>query len=128
MKKIISLFLSMLLLAASVTCLAAENTSDSLPAEAQTALTEAAQYAYLDLDSATPSMQEKILEARNTIIFSKDWVADGYEAYVGDVTTGEILEVLPTFSSLFPGWDLPVDETLVAARVESPSLHTLASP
>lgn len=77
MKKIISLFLSMLLLAASVTCLAAENTSDSLPAEAQTALTEAAQYAYLDLDSATPSMQEKILEARNTIIFSKDWVADG---------------------------------------------------
>lgn len=114
MKKIIALFLSTLLLTASATCFAAENTSDSLPAKDQSALAEAEQYAYLDLNSATPAMQEKILEARNTIIFSKDWVADGHEAYVGDVTTGEVLEVLPTFSDLFPGWDLPVEETLLA--------------
>ena len=33
----------------------------------------AAEYAYMDIDSATPVMQEKILDARNTIIFSQSW-------------------------------------------------------
>lgn len=109
MKKLISLFLSALLLIASLTCFAADDTSSASNAETKAALAAAEQYAYLDLDNATPAMQEKILDARNTIIFSKDWVADGHEAYVGDFTTGEILEVLPSFSELFPDWDLPVD-------------------
>lgn len=95
MKKLISLFLSALLLIASLTCFAADDTSSASNAETKAALAAAEQYAHLDLDNATPAMQEKILDARNTIIFSKDWVADGHEAYVGDFTTGEILEVLP---------------------------------
>lgn len=108
MKKILALFLSALLLTAGGLCLAAGAPADR---ESSPDLAEAEQYAYLDLDSAPPALREKILAARTAIIFSKDWVADGYEAYVGDVTTGEILEVLPTFSSLFPGWELPVDAT-----------------
>lgn len=119
MKKLISSFLSALLLITSVTCLAADDTSSAFNAETNDTLAEAEQYAYLDLDTATSALQEKILDARNTIIFSKDWVADGYEAYVEDVTTGEILEVLPSFSELFPDWDLPADDTVLPSLSEA---------
>ncbi len=112
MKKLLTLFISTLLFATSLTVLAADTSAPT-----QEALTKAEQYAYLDLDSASPSMQQKILDARNTIIFSKDWVADGYEADVEDVSTGEVLETLPSFSELFPGWDLPVDESIASATL-----------
>lgn len=68
---------------------------------------EAEEYAYLDLVSATEEMKEKILEARRTLIFHSRWVADGYSGNIVNVITGEA-EPLPTFSELFPGWDLPV--------------------
>lgn len=71
---------------------------------------EAKEYAYLDYDSASPEMQEKILEARNTIIFSSDWVADGYSGCIQNVETGETVKTLPTFSELFPGWDMPTTD------------------
>ena len=71
---------------------------------------EAEEYAYLDLDSATEEMKEKILEARRTLIFHSSWVADGYSGNIVNVITGEV-EPLPTFSELFPGWDLPVYDT-----------------
>lgn len=69
---------------------------------------EAREFAYLDLDSASDEMKEKILEARRVIIFSLSWVADGYTGYVTNVKTGEIIKTLPTFSELFPDWDMPV--------------------
>ena len=119
MKKIIALFVSTLLFATSLTSLAAGAPASAQDTATQEALTKAEQYAYLDLDSASPSMQQKILDARNTIIFSKDWVADGYEADVEDVTTGEVLETLPSFSELFPGWDLPVDESIASTSNDS---------
>lgn len=64
--------------------------------------------AEMPLDSAEPEMQEKILEARNEIIFSESWSADGVEMYVirQDGTT----EKVPKFSELFPEWDMPVIE------------------
>ena len=68
---------------------------------------EAEEYAYLDLDSASEELKEKILEARRIIIFHSRWVADGYSGNIVNVITGEV-EPLPTFSELFPGWDLPV--------------------
>ena len=71
-------------------------------------LDEAKEYAYLDYESATEEMKEKILEARNVIIFSSDWVADGYSGSIQNVETGEIVKELPAFSELFPGWDMPV--------------------
>ena len=48
------------------------------------ALAEAAQIAYLDLEDASAEMREEILAAREKIIFSTDWVADGYTAHVED--------------------------------------------
>ena len=119
MKKLIALFVSTLLFATSLTSLAAGAPASAQDTATQEALTKAEQYAYLDLASASPSMQQKILDARNTIIFSKDWVADGYEADVEDVTTGEVLETLPSFSELFPGWDLPVDESIASTSNDS---------
>lgn len=68
---------------------------------------EAQDYAYLDPENASPEMREKILSARNTIIFSTDWVADGFEMRVED-RDGNVIQRLPHFSELFPGWDLPV--------------------
>ena len=69
---------------------------------------EAEALAYLDLDSAAEDMKDRILEARRILIFSTSWVADGYSGSVQNVITGEIIRTLPTFSELFPGWDLPV--------------------
>ena len=68
---------------------------------------EAEEYAYLDLDSASEELKEKILEARRIIIFHSRWVADGYSGKIENLITGEA-EPLPVFSELFPGWDLPV--------------------
>lgn len=65
--------------------------------------------AYLDLDEAPAEMKDEIIDARNTIIFSEDWVADGYSAEVYD-TDGTIIRSIPQFSDLFPEWDLPVFE------------------
>jgi hypothetical protein len=69
---------------------------------------EAEALAYLDPDSAEGEMKDRILEARRIIIFSTSWVADGYSGCVQNVKTGEIIRTLPTFSELFPGWELPV--------------------
>ena len=69
---------------------------------------EAEALAYLDLDSAADEMKGRILEARRILIFSTSWVADGFSGSVQNVKTGEIIRTLPTFSELFPGWDIPV--------------------
>ncbi len=81
------------------------------------ALAEAAQIAYLDLEDASAEMREPILAAREEIIFSTDWVADGYTAYVED-QDGNIIRTLPAFSEVFPDWDLPVSETTYQADIE----------
>lgn len=107
MKKVFTTLFAAVLLASSFTCMAAETPQQA--SDATATLAEAETYAYLDLDSASPAMKEKILASRNTIIYSKDWVADGHTGYVTDVVTGEIIEPLPSFSSLFPDWDLPVN-------------------
>lgn len=65
--------------------------------------------AYLDLDEAPAEMKDEIIEARNTIILSEDWVADGYYAEVYDID-GTIIRCIPQFSDLFPDWNIPVVE------------------
>lgn len=71
----------------------------------------AAEYAYMDIDSATPAMQEKILEARNTIIFSQSWTNlaeyDGVTVKAIDIKTNTTYD-LPDFYDLFPDdWEVP---------------------
>ncbi len=68
---------------------------------------EAESLAYLDLDSAADEMKDRILEARRILIFSTSWVADGFSGSIQNIKTGEIIRTLPTFSELFPGWDMP---------------------
>lgn len=63
-------------------------------------------YAYMDLETASPEMQERILKAREEIIFSQSWAADGVDLYLVDLQTGERTQ-LPAFSELFPEWDVP---------------------
>lgn len=66
-------------------------------------------YAYLDLDTAGDTVKPLILAARNKIIYQHSWVAD--EAY-GEILDpdGNVKEVLPHFSDLFPlDWDVPIE-------------------
>lgn len=100
MKKALSVFLAIAVLICSSVITFASNSVNAREPDLE--------LAYLDYDSATPEMKEKILAARNQIIFSTSWVADGYSASIGNVKTGEIIRVLPSFSELFPGWDIPV--------------------
>ena len=68
---------------------------------------EAQEFASLAPENASPEMREKILSARNAIIYDTDWVADGFEMRVED-RDGNVIQRLPHFSELFPNWDLPV--------------------
>lgn len=119
MKKHFCYAVSVLLLAMCL-CTSAFAVSDSTSSELDTSeialaekVAEAEQYAYMDLDSASDDMKETILEARSTIIYSESWVADGYTGYIIDDADGTVEEV-PSFSELFPDWDMPtVDDTAV---------------
>lgn len=101
-----------------VTCLFAfsvsatdENTASTQgsPEDIQAArIAEAEKYAYLDLETASDEMKEKILEARNVIIYASDWSGDDNDAFYIDAEGNA--EKLPHFSELFPDWDMPVEE------------------
>lgn len=73
--------------------------------------------AEMPLDTAGPEMQEQILEARNEIIFSEGWSADGVEIYV-ERRDGTI-EKVPEFSELFPGWDMPTIENSLSVESDA---------
>ena len=68
-------------------------------------LEEAKAFAYMDLDTAPAELQETIQKAREVIIYSQSWVADGFECYV--TSPDGTRETIPSFSELFPGWELP---------------------
>ena len=90
--------------------------------EAQRAdLEEAEEIAYLNLESASPEMKEKILSARNQIIDSQCWAADGFTLELND-EKGNVIGAAPNFSELFPGWDLPVDESIANGLIDMTSI------
>ena len=63
--------------------------------------------AYMDLGTASEAQRNEILEAREEIIFSQTWVADGLSGCILDAN-GNIKEYVPEFSDLFPrDWDIP---------------------
>lgn len=72
-------------------------------------LSTVAPYAYMNLDTASEPLKDKILESRNIIIQSQSWSTDP-RSYT-KLPDGTI-EYDPLFSDLFPGWDLPVWNTL----------------
>ena len=79
----------------------------SLPEERYKSVVDASKYAYIDLDSVDSAyMKDKIIESRNTIIFSQGWVADGLGGRIID-KYGNYEEV-PEFHKLFPDdWEVP---------------------
>lgn len=102
--------------------------SMSMAVAADSTELRAEQYAYYDLDSASAEMKEIILAAREEIIFSSEWVADGYMGVIRDKDTGEIIRNVPTFSEVFPEWDLPIREESIqgvtlAEKNETPEVE-----
>lgn len=93
---------SLVLAVSTVFCISASAMATD-PAQAQIA--KAREIAYMDVDAAPAAMRETILDAREVIINSQCWVADGYRGYytAPDGTETEV----PHFSELFPDWDLP---------------------
>lgn len=80
----------------------------SIPAFAIDKEREVSRLAYMNLDQASEAMQEKILQAREEIIFSKSWVADGLQGFVYD-KDGNVIEEVPQFSEIFPAdWDMTI--------------------
>ena len=64
-------------------------------------------YAYMDYESAPEELKPLIIEARNKIIFSTAWVADGASGYIAD-KDGNIIKSIPEFSENFPSdWEYP---------------------
>lgn len=71
---------------------------------------DAAEYAYMDSESASENQMKKIINARETIIFEESWTAEAGIAWI-ETDTGEV-EELPEFYSIFPtDWDIPAERT-----------------
>lgn len=75
---------------------------------------EVKEWAYKDIAAAKHEVEEKIIAARDEIIFRSSWVADGMSGFVLNPETGEE-EELPQFSQLFPGWEFPKEASLEKA-------------
>lgn len=74
----------------------------SIPAFAIDKEREVSRLAYMNLDQASEAMQEKILQAREEIIFSKSWVADGLQGLEGRITLKtKTIRVIRSFNTRF---------------------------
>lgn len=88
--------------------------------------------AYMEIENASDEMRAHIIAAREEIIFSESWVADGLSCYICD-EDGNIKEVLPQFSDLFPAdWDLPVlreneNEAEIRSEANRESVNEMSS-
>lgn len=73
--------------------------------------------AYMDLESAPVAMQDDILRAREQIIFGDQaWTVDGA---VSLICADGTVEMLPEFSDLYPGWDIPTRDISESNYTES---------
>ena len=107
MRKKMALILTLALLLACVPTSAlasGANRTDYVNVDIETASRSVIEeIAHLDIGVASRSLQEKIIQARDVIIFStSSWVADEYADDFPDT---------PKFSDLFPSWDLPKVKT-----------------
>lgn len=68
-------------------------------------------YAYMDISTVDPSLQELILYSRNQIIHSTSWVSDDVNGRIKD-SSGNTLYELPHFHEIFPeDWEEPIYST-----------------
>lgn len=76
--------------------------------------------AYERIDENTvESRKTAILVAREAIIYSESWVADGVYGEILD-QNGKVKEVLPQFSDIFPeDWDIPVERNSHSVLISS---------
>lgn len=118
MKKVVCIILSVALVA-SIMCFPASALSTELQDQDMASSTA---IAYMNLEDATEEVQAQIIEARAEIIYSQSWVADGLLGYVLD-EDGDIIEVVPQFSDLFPSnWADPfVDTSINQVLLSSPN-------
>lgn len=102
MKKLISL-----LLAVNVLCTPAYAIDRTADIDDNVSLAKLEAIAYQDINTADAEMKEQILEAREAIIFSEGWVANGATGRVLDAD-GNVVEELPKFEDIFPSdWEVP---------------------
>ena len=116
MKRIITVTLAL----AMVMSLCLPSLALEIPSEAidLVELEQAKTFAYMDVSTVSAELKTKILEARETIIFSESWVADGISGRILD-KDGNIKEELPQFSELFPAdWNIPVLESSIGVKNE----------
>ena len=81
-----------------------ELTQMETEAAQQAKVAAAEPYAYMDLETVPAEMQQTILDARNTIIFSRSWGVEGGRIIRANGT----IEPVPAFYEIFPeDWDIP---------------------
>ena len=123
MKKLTSKIAMFMLICIVFTCIAPANAiagEIQIDSTRQAELKAAEVYAYMDYETADAATQEKILEARNTIIFSRSWVSDGMYSCVMD-PDGNVVRVTPQFSEVFPAdWELPKNPVVIDSATVSP--------
>lgn len=81
-------------------------------------------YAYMNLETASETTKEKIVEARNEIIYSRSWGIDG--GYI--VRANGSVEEVPKFYDIFPSdWELPKVENIEINAFEDSALPLAAT-
>lgn len=106
----------------------------AVPSEAEAEIAarrEAQRYAYMDLESAPEHLKEKILAARNEMIYRycPGWSANGWECAVIDLETGEVIRRLPDFYDLFPrDWEIPKEEVSGPVPEQEPKSELEVEP
>lgn len=96
------------ILVTAILCIPSFATSILLPADVVLHTEEdMLSVAFMDLSQADIEMTNQIIAAREEIIFSHSWVADGLQGWVLD-EDGNVIEEVPQFSDLFPAnWEIP---------------------
>lgn len=108
--------LSALLLAV---CMAASLSVSAFAAAAPTV----EDLAYLDLENATPELQDQILAARCELVYGDQaWTVNG-TAY--RILPNGSKEVIPEFSTLFPDWDVSKITTYAQTKWDRNQLRTV---
>ena len=99
MKKTLAMIFSVIMIAGlSIPALAADKNQ----------IDRAVAYEQID-ESTVESRRAEILAAREAIIYSESWVADGVYGEILD-RNGNVKKILPQFSDIFPeDWDIPVE-------------------
>lgn len=113
MKKCLVLFSALcMVFALSAPAFAVDFTNVEISRDSMALLVQQAErYAYQDMENANEEMQDKILAAREIIIFNESWSADDAVVYAVDADTLEIKYELPKFHEIFPAdWELPAED------------------